>query len=739
MITKSNSYFFSTIVLLILLFPIISNAQYKPTYDLRDVNMVSPVKYQIDGTCWTFGTMSAIEGNLLMTGHWAANGDTGMPNLAEYHLDWWNGFNAEFNGDLDPPTGNGLTVHMGGDYRVSAAYLARGEGAVRDIDGQSHTPAPPRSGSEWGYYYVRDIEWYTAGEDLSRINLLKEKLIYEGVLGTCMCYSILYIDNSTFTHYQPDSTTDDPTHAISIIGWDDFKTTQAPLPGAWLCKNSWGDGWGESGYFWISYYDKHCGQHDEMGAISFQDVVPMPYDNIYYHDYHGWRDTKTDITEAVNVFTADNGELLVGVSFFTAVDSVDYTITIYDDTLNNDFTNILTTQSGHIAYTGFHTIDLTESITLSFEDNFYVYLSLSDGGQPFDRTSEVPVLLGNKAITIVNSTASQGESYYRQDGQWHDFIDIESSGNFCMKALTELGISFEADTTYGHVPFDVQFTGSSEHTVDTWSWDFGDESSSSSQNPIHTFNQRGLHTVTLGADIDGNFRSNTKKQYILAIADTIKADTSFGEPGESICITVQTNNSAPLSYMMIPFEYPGDLPLTLDSFNTNGCRTDQFEVCEMIHMDPFNKRYFFLVRTDNTGENPSLPPGEGAVLKIYMTVSNSAVESQTAAIHFDGYNSYTPILFSDEISYTLATVSSAVVLKGCCRGIRGNVNADLNDEVDISDLVALVELLFQGGSMPICPEEADLNASGYLDIDISDLVYMIDFIFTNGADPADCY
>jgi len=35
-------------------------------------------------------------------------------------------------------------------------------------------------------------------------------------------------------------------HAIILCGWDDAK-------GAWLLKNSWGTGWGQSGFMWIKY------------------------------------------------------------------------------------------------------------------------------------------------------------------------------------------------------------------------------------------------------------------------------------------------------------------------------------------------------------------------------------------------------------------------------------------------------------------------------------------------------
>jgi hypothetical protein len=433
------------------------------SFDLLRLGGVTPVKKQQGGTCWTHGTMAAIESNLIVSGKWKEMKMPGIPMLSEYHLDWWNGFNQNFNEDLVDASKDksGLKPHVGGDYRVATAYISRGDGVIV-IPGDPQDPKawyakpPAKTDPSYKRFYVRDIEWFVLGDNLEGIDLIKKRIMKEGAMGTCYGVNGKFI-SSDLIHYQPSDNNFEPNHAVAIVGWDDGKIStedgkKAPKPGAWLIKNSWGTDNKRTlqGYGWISYYDKHCCRHPEMGAVSFRNVEPMGYSHIYYHDAHGWRDTLPKIAKAFNAFTATGRETIQAVSFYTAKHKVDYTVKIYGKFQDGQLSDELVSQKGSIEFCGFHTVDLRAPVKLKENDRFYIYLEVSDGGQAIDRTSEIPVLLqqkgGGKAQKwIVISKANAGESFYHDGKEWRDlygykfenpeWATFDQTANFCMKAL----------------------------------------------------------------------------------------------------------------------------------------------------------------------------------------------------------------------------------------------------------------------------------------------------------------
>ncbi len=73
----------------------------------------------------------------------------------------------------------------------------------------------------------------------------------------------------------------------------------------------------------------------------------------------------------------------------------------------------------------------------------------------------------------------------------------------------------------------------------------------------------------------------------------------------------------------------------------------------------------------------------------------------------------------------------------CCVDMRGNVDGDELDNIDIADLVYFVNYSFSSGPEPPCIEEADIDGSGALDI--SDIVYLVNYMFASGVEPVTCH
>ena len=84
----------------------------------------------------------------------------------------------------------------------------------------------------------------------------------------------------------------------------------------------------------------------------------------------------------------------------------------------------------------------------------------------------------------------------------------------------------------------------------------------------------------------------------------------------------------------------------------------------------------------------------------------------------------------------------------CCVGVRGNWDGDPNEEIDISDVVYMVEYMFNEGDpgpAPVCFEEGDIFPLPSPDksIDIADLVMMVEYQFSadeqsQGPPPGNC-
>lgn len=76
---------------------------------------------------------------------------------------------------------------------------------------------------------------------------------------------------------------------------------------------------------------------------------------------------------------------------------------------------------------------------------------------------------------------------------------------------------FSADSTFGTLPFTVQFLDSSIGTITAWQWDFGDNKMSNYQNPIHTYFTADTFTVSLIVTGPDGSDTKTREKYIITV------------------------------------------------------------------------------------------------------------------------------------------------------------------------------------------------------------------------------
>ncbi len=201
-----------------------------PVLDWRELGGVSPVKDQgACGACWAFAAVGQLESHIMIY-------DGRIEDLSEQHV-------------LDC---NPMAFDCSGGWHWTALELLRDDGAVREScypylaeDGHMCKPHLCRT--------VARIENFASVH--GTVNGIKQALL-DGPVSSALSVpcELFYYTGGLFES----SSTEDINHVVVIVGWDD---TRFDGEGAWICKNSWGTGWGENGYFYVKYGDCNIGTY----------------------------------------------------------------------------------------------------------------------------------------------------------------------------------------------------------------------------------------------------------------------------------------------------------------------------------------------------------------------------------------------------------------------------------------------------------------------------------------------
>lgn len=266
-------------------------------------------------------------------------------------------------------------------------------------------------------------------------DLIKRAILEYGSVGINYNSNQSYYNSKHAAHYCPLFL--EVTHAVTVVGWDDNYSkdnfNQKPLEnGAWLVKNSAGEAYGESGYFWLSYEDESM-----LVVSAFKVASSDKYDNNY--QYNGVNNRKELIygrenqkAEIANIFEIQKEkELLKAVQFSIANPGVDYSVQVYKNPIEAG--NPLSGESlliepitGTEHWSGVYTVDLEQPVWLEQGDKIAVCVTY---------TPQVSNLSAGIEYDMVAETV-QGRSFYRIDGtNWIDCAN-DNKGNVVIKAFT---------------------------------------------------------------------------------------------------------------------------------------------------------------------------------------------------------------------------------------------------------------------------------------------------------------
>ena len=394
-------------------------------YDLRVLGKLPPVEDQgTTGVCWAFASLGSLESCLLPNEIWYFS-ENNMKNVLS--SSYPEGFDREANG--------------AGSWEEATAYLTRYSGPVTSAqdpfnDYINYSPSGLTVVKHVQDTVLLDPRNITGTIDNSQI---KNAIMEYGAVYSLMTYDDLYFNPMTDGYYYNGSLT--VNHAVDIVGWDDNYSKDnfingAPGNGAFIVRNSWGSGWGDGGYFYVSYYDKYLANSDYN--VVFMDAESVSnYDNIYQYDPYGAVGNlgfDNDVGWFSNIFESNGNEKLESSSFYVFSPNSSYNIYVYlNPKGNNPVDGVLVeSQSGIISSEGYKTIQLDKIVNLLKGQKFSVVVKLTSPNSLYPITIEYP-LDGYSS----KATASPGESYISADGySWEDLTSILPNANVCLKAFT---------------------------------------------------------------------------------------------------------------------------------------------------------------------------------------------------------------------------------------------------------------------------------------------------------------